>query len=189
MLNRLILLATLMLSGCSTHYVNLTYKGHHVIQKTPIINKVTVYDERGTDKDWLGAIRHGWGGSLKTLRTKTVTSDTIKGMYIDALKQRNLYTSDDQAPYRIVLTLMKVDASQYVNREATASIKVDLLNNIDSKVVFSQLFDNYQVSDGNGFDTAFFGNVGKLRLLAEETINQTIDKSIENDGFTQKLMK
>lgn len=177
MLKKLVLLAALILSGCSTHYVDLTYKGHPAIHKIPIINKVAVYDERGTDNNWLGAIRHGWGGSLKTLRTKTVTSDTIKGMYIDALKQRNLYTRNSSAPYQMVLTLVKVDTSQYVNREATASIKVDLLSNIDSKVIFSQLFDSYEVSEGNGFDAAFFGSVEKLRSLVEKTINETIDKS------------
>ena len=95
-----VVLGLLFLSGCSTHMTRVEYEGTGVNPKvaTPSINEIIVSDERGTESDWLGAIRGGYGNRLKTLRTEESTDIVVDSMYTDSLIKSGIYTKSEDAP-------------------------------------------------------------------------------------------
>ena len=98
----------IVMSGCVTRQVGLTYSGppesattsadHH---QSVVIR--TVVDRRPDGPYWLGAIRGGYGNPLKTLETEPPVKDLVAKALEDALTARSLLaTADDQA---MLLTL------------------------------------------------------------------------------------
>ena len=59
----IVALWVLFLSVCSAHMTKVEYEGQGVKSQdaSRSINEVIVSDERGTESDWLGAIRGGYG--------------------------------------------------------------------------------------------------------------------------------
>ncbi len=78
----------------------MAYEGDGYRQQltAALINDVVVSDNRGTDSNWLGAIRGGYGNRLKTLRTVESTGIVVKKMYRDALNKSNLLSTVSGAP-------------------------------------------------------------------------------------------
>jgi len=176
------LLGTVLLVGCSTHVTRVTYSGSalpKIIETSPLISDVVVYDERagGKPSDWLGAVRGGYGNVLKTLKTIGPAKLMVRAMYIEGLRKNGLYAGSDEAPFSLKVQLLKFDCSQYVNREAHAHVVVSLLDNKKNKTVFSKIYktDNEEKAF---FAVGIFGNVDTLRSLAESTMTQTVNKTL-----------
>ena len=89
---RLVVLLPLIIStiGCSTHMVSVTYQPTgQIVRNAPGEASVTVgrfSDDRGTDSNWLGAIRGGYGNPLKKLRTDKPTNEMVEAAFADALE-------------------------------------------------------------------------------------------------------
>jgi hypothetical protein len=149
------------------------------------INEVIVSDERGTESDWLGAIRGGYGNRLKTLRTEESTDIVVDSMYTDALIKSGIYTKSEDAPYSLKVKISKFDCSYYWNREAHAHVDVSLINNLTSSTKFSKTYKTDKAEGGVG--AGIFGSVDSLRDLAENTMNKTIDKMLTDSEFVKSL--
>lgn len=175
------------LSGCSTHLTNVEYKGFGVstVSEESLINNVIVTDKRGTDSDWLGAIRGGYGNRLKTLRTQESTDIVVNKVYTDALIKSNLYTSSKDSPYSLKIEITKFDCSYYFNREAHAHVNILLIDNITSATKFSKTYKTDEVE--SGFGAGIFGDVDTLRNLAETAMNKTVDKTLTDPEFIEAL--
>ena len=180
-------LGALLLSGCSTHMTKVEYEGAGINSQgvTPSINEVVVSDDRGTDSDWLGAIRGGYGNVLKTLRTEDSTDVVVDRMYTDALVKSGIYTESTDAPYTLKVKITKFDCSYYWNREAHAYVDVSLIDNLTSNAKFSKSYKTDEVEAGAG--AGIFGNVDTLRDLAENTMNKTVDKMLTDSEFIKAL--
>ena len=180
-------LGALLLSGCSTHMTKVEYEGAGINSQgvTPSINEVVVSDDRGTDSDWLGAIRGGYGNVLKTLRTEDSTDVVVDRMYTDALVKSGIYTESTDAPYTLKVKITKFDCSYYWNREAHAYVDVSLIDNLTSNAKFSKSYKTDEVEAGAG--AGIFGNVDTLRDLAENTMNKTVDKMLADSEFIKSL--
>jgi hypothetical protein len=75
-------------------------------------------DDRGTEPDWLGAIRGGYGNPLKKLRTEKPTSEVVEAAFRDALQTRKMLGSKATSNISIQGSITKFDCSYYFNREA-----------------------------------------------------------------------
>lgn len=183
----IVTLGVLFVSGCSTHMTKVEYEGSGIGQQniTPSINEVIVSDERGTESDWLGAIRGGYGNVLKTLRTEETTDVVVDRMYTDALIKSGIFTDSADAPYSLKVKITKFDCSYYWNREAHAYVDVSLVNNLTSSAAFSKTYKTDEVEAGAG--AGIFGNVDTLRDLAENTMNKTVDKMLADSEFIKSL--
>ncbi|WP_426415231.1 hypothetical protein [Aestuariirhabdus sp. LZHN29] len=182
------LLAMLVLGGCSMNYkadIDYTDRGVVVAGAEPVINRVEVMDERGTDPHWLGAIRGGFGNRLKTLRTEDKTEVVVQVAYTEALKRSGLFTESDSAPYRLQVVLTKFDCSYYFNREAHAHAEVALIDNRTSRKVYSRSYRTDEVEPGVG--AGIFGDVETLRALAETAMTKNINKMFY-DGYLVKRL-
>lgn len=179
-------LSVVMLSGCSTHLVDMNYEGAggKSVKAKEVIGQVVVEDQRGTEADWLGAIRGGYGNRLKTLRTKEPTKSVVKAMYIDALG-KNESTSNSTPYLTMKVVITKFDCSYYFNREAHAHVIVSLLDDKTAITKFSKAFRTDEVESGVG--AGIFGSVDTLRQLAETTMNKTIDQTLSDVDFNNAL--
>lgn len=182
-----ILLLLTTLAGCSTHMSRIEYQstGNPALAGQQQISQVEVIDDRGTEKNWLGAIRGGYGNRLKTLRTEKPTDQVVKDVYIQALKGSKLYTSANKGDYRLRVVLSKFDCSYYFNREAHAHFTVSLFENGTNKEVFTKSYRADEVEGGVG--AGIFGDVDTLRQLAERTLNKAVDSHLQDPNFVSAL--
>lgn len=183
----LLLLAVSLLTGCSTHMTKIQYQGIGAPSSVAgkAVAEVVVLDQRGTDGDWLGAVRGGYGNRLKTLRTDKPTDQVVGDAYRAALETSNLYGGHEHGVFQLRVTITKFDCSYYFNREAHAHLLVSLIEKGTAKEVFSQTYRADEVESGVG--AGIFGDVDTLRQLAERTLNKAIDKNLQDAAFITAL--
>ena len=88
----------------------------------------TFADDRGTNANWLGAIRGGYGNPLKKLYTDRPVSEVVEQAFTDALQTRKLLGDKQNAKVEITGEVIKFDCSYYFNREAHAHLLVKVLS-------------------------------------------------------------
>jgi len=178
----------LLLSGCSTHLVHLDYEGNPEPNKmiTSGIGEIVVTDDRGTDDDWLGAIRGGYGNVLKTLRTDVPTNQIVADVYRQAFVEYG-YLDEPDGHIRFIASIKKFDCSYYFNREAHAHIAISLVDRKTNEILFNGSYRSDPTEGGAG--AGIFGNVDTLRDLAELALNQTVDKSMMDLSFVAILAR
>lgn len=185
------ILIALASTGCSTHMSTLKYtppKGG--VSNAPQATSIAlgaVTDERGTDSNWLGAIRGGYGNPLKKLRTDKPTSEAVAGVIVEALRARNILGTVESSKTAIDVSITKFDCSYYVNREAHAHLNVTLLA-LPARVPFfakSYRTDNSESGVGAGI----FGDVDHLSNFAQRTLSETIDKVLSDPALIAALSR
>ena len=185
-----LLLAVSFSWGCSTTMVGLEYEGDPEPQSkrtiTSGIGAIVVNDNRGTDADWLGAIRGGYGNVLKSIRTERPTNEIVADVYRQAFVEYG-YLDEPDGEVLFSANIEKLDCSYYFNREAHAHIDVSLLNRNTNELLFSDRYVT-DLSEG-GVGAGIFGDVETLRDLAEEALNQTVDKSMTDLTFIAALAR
>lgn len=184
----LAIIGILILQGCSTHLTTVEYEGEGIRTNSsqPPINKITVIDQRNNGSNWIGAIRGGYGNPLKTLKTIDPVNIVVEKMITDALKKSNLYTDSLDANRTIEIKIIKFECQYYYNREAYADLSVRVINNTTSKAIYSKTYKTLRTEAGSG--AGVFGSVETLRNLAEETMNNTIDKMLSDQDFIKSLL-
>lgn len=184
----IIALSITWLQGCSSHNMDITYKPTSQPTTSKTIGKietVNVTDSRGTPTNWLGAIRGGYGNPLKKLYTDGNTSDVVATAFEEALQARGLIAPKNISKFRVNVTLEKFDTSYFFNKEAHAHFSVALVHTPTQQTVFSQTYrtDNEEGGVGAGI----FGNVDALAEFANKTLNQNIDKALDDPQFIAAL--
>lgn len=181
------LISLALLSGCSTHMSKVEYEGtgasSHV--NSPSINNVVVSDQRGTESNWLGAIRGGYGNVLKTLRTDESTDIIVDKLFTEALSKSGILLDSKDSPYELRVVITKFDCSYYFNREAHAHVEIALVDRRGSLPKFSKAYKS-DVTEG-GVGAGIFGDVETLRNLAETAMNNTVDKMLNDPEFIEAL--
>ena len=176
--------------GCSTTMVGLDYEGNPepVADRTITsgIGQIVVNDNRGTDADWLGAIRGGYGNVLKSIRTDGPTSDIVANVYRQAFIEYG-YLDEPDGEVLFSADIVKLDCSYYFNREAHAHIDISLLNRNTNELLFSDRYVTDLTEGGVG--AGIFGDIETLRDLAEDALNQTVDKSMTDLTFVAALAR
>jgi hypothetical protein len=190
LLKTLLLLLISLSWGCSTTMVGLDYEGNPepVADRTITsgIGQIVVVDNRGTDADWLGAIRGGYGNVLKSIRTDGPTSEIVANVYRQAFVEYG-YLDEPNGEVLFSANIEKLDCSYYFNREAHAHIDISLLNRNTNELLFSDRYVTDLTEGGVG--AGVFGDVETLRDLAEEALNQTVDKSMTDLTFVAALAR
>ena len=103
------------------------------------------------------------------------------------MKAAGIYSSSDTAPYQLNIQITKFDCSYYFNREAHAHVNVSLRGNSDGQTSFEKSYKTDLTEGGVG--AGIFGDVDSLRNLAEEAMNQTIDKMLGDSEFIESLAR
>lgn len=192
-MNRIISVATvflsLLLSACSTHLVPIKYEPSRAIvtpDKIAPVASVHATDNRNAGHDWVGAIRGGYGNPIKKLRTSEPIGDVVTAAFVEALRARRMLGTADSSNKAVEISIVKFDCSYYFNREAHAHLQVTVLSLPDHASLFSKLYvtDNTEPGVGAGI----FGDVDHLARFAQMTLNQTIDKVLNDPFFHDALL-
>lgn len=173
-----------LLSGCSSHMMDIKYKPSYKPEKNNISEKIyvdEVADSRGTAPNWLGAIRGGFGNPLKKLYTNNDTSIVVKKEFEDALKARNLLGTASTSQYKINVRIMKFDTSYFFNKEAHAHLDISLLDQKTGEEIFNKTYKNDNTKPGRG--AGIFGDADSLSSFANDTLDETIDNFFNDKVF------
>ncbi len=187
-----VLLATLLLgTACTTHMVSLQYEGSrptHVANVAGSIRVGSFRDDRGTDIDWLGAIRGGFGNRLKTLRTEKPTREVVEDAFRQALLARGWLAEPDAAEFELNGSIKKLDCSYYsFTRESHAHLDVELVDVASDRQIFANSYRADQTEGGLG--AGIFASVETLRQLAERTLHDAINQVLDDAAFARALTR
>lgn len=175
--------------GCSTHFESVKYQPTDLASSSASGEVSAVVglfeDDRGTNANWLGAIRGGYGNPLKKLYTEKPVSEVVEQAFTDALQTRKLLGDKQNAKVEITGDVVKFDCSYYFNREAHAHLLVKVLSLPSHSLVFSRAYltDNKE----GGWGAGIFGNTDELAQFAERTLNETVDKVLADPEFIAAL--
>jgi hypothetical protein len=176
--------------GCTT-LVPLRYTPDSApagaVSPTPLISVGAFADSRGprADADWLGAIRGGFGNRLKTLRTQQPMSQVVQDAYADGLRARGVFAERGQGKFVLEGTIEKLDCSEYFNLEAHAHVALRVRDSTTGAQVFEWPYRVDETEGGLG--AGIFGSVETLRLLAERTLRELVDRSLDDPGLRKAV--
>jgi uncharacterized lipoprotein YajG len=175
------LLTAFVLTGCSSHMMPINYAPTDAIDKadyaTKSITVGTVQDTRGTESNWLGAIRGGYGNVLKSLYTERDTNAVVEEAFVSALSARGATVDAPTTDFLIDVNLQKFDTSYFFNKEAHAHFTV-VLKNAARETLFTQSYVTDLQQGGVG--AGILGDVNALAAFANEALNTNIDKALDD---------
>jgi hypothetical protein len=187
----LLVVALLVLAGCSTNRVSLGYQPEAgtVVQRGPAVVQLGKFtDARGVDANFLGAVRGGFGQQLKTLVTDEPVSAVVRTGFSQGLAARGLLRDATDAPYTMIATIEKFDCSQYVNREAHARIAVTVSETASGRIVMNETFQrDLAKNNRNLFDAGAFASTDDLRVVAADALREIVDTALDSPKLKQAL--
>ena len=169
----------------------MLYQPTVAIQKTIVSAQVTVgsfVDSRGeSDPTWAGAIRGGFGNSLKVLALDKPGSDVIKAAFEDGLKARGASPTLTGGQPQLTGVIRKFECDQYVRREATIELELTVLDS-SGHTKFTR---NYRSNNIDGsiltLSTGVFASIDDLRVVMERTLRETVDKALDDSALRAAL--
>jgi hypothetical protein len=190
-IRRLLIVALLVLAGCSTNKVSIGYwpDAGTVVQRGPAVVQLgTFSDARGVDANFLGAVRGGFGQQLKTLVTDQPINTVVRRGFSQGLAARGLLKDGTDAPYTMTATIEKFDCSQYVNREAHARIAVTVSETASGRIVMSETFQrDLAKHNPNLFDAGAFASTDDLRVVAADALREIVDAALDSPKLKEAL--
>jgi uncharacterized lipoprotein YajG len=189
----LLSVAALAVSACAsapTGPVNLGYTAPAEVQqyaadKQVVVSSVT--DNRGNDADWYGAVRGGYGNSLKQLRSEEPVADILKAAIESGLSARGIGATDG-GKYTLEIDLTRFRANQIARREGQIDMTGTLKDASSGDVVATKAISHEKVSGSvMALDTGVFSNPDVLRALARETMQEGVDLLLDSDEFKSVL--
>lgn len=181
-----VLMVVGMLGACSTHQVTMTYNPA-AVQKPPAakpeVEVLTVTDARKYTGKHLGAIRGGYGNTLKTIEASGPVKDVVHKAFIDGLNARGLLAPSDGGRYGLDVTVEKLDCSQLVRKEAHTRFQLTVLDKSTGRPVYSKIVEDNREDMGNLFATGIFGSVDELTKLSNDSMQAAVDQALDNPAF------
>ena len=170
--------------GCTTSIVPLKYEGNssniNPINK-PVIVVGDFIDKRPKKPNDLGVVRGGYGNVLKRLRTKKAIADVVEDVFREALIRKGLLAPDiSEAKFFMYGVVNKLDCNYFFNKEAHAHLTIKLKNK-KGRVVFVKQYMSDKTQSGIG--AGIFASVEDLRKLAEETLDDAVNKVLNDPEF------
>lgn len=182
----------LIFTGCSTTQVSLTYDPSRVAKSTGdasnAVEIAVVTDHRESDPNWLGAIRSGFGSELKTLETTEPVKELVKTAYADGLRACGMLATA-AGRYELRINIIRFNCNQYVRREAHIRFEVFMIKKSTSRKVYDEeIIVDKVTGDGLTFDAGVFASVEDLRVIANQVLQEAVDKTLNDPKFVGGIM-
>ncbi len=146
--------------------------------------------KRGDNGNWFGAVRGGYGNTIKTVLADEPVRDVVAAAFAEGLKARGVVADPQQATYLLGGAVKTFACKQYVRRDCTVAIDVVIRERSTHKGVFSK---GYQAYEFNGsvwaFDAGIFGSVTKLQDLAAQTLTECVDKALDDPALVEATQR
>ena len=185
-------LAVLVLGGCSTNTVDISYDTTAVARQPAVaansVKILSVSDGRKHGSHWLGAIRGPFGSPLKTLNTPVPVKDVVENAFTTALKARGLLASTG-GDYGMEVVINQFDSNQLVRREAHVRLHVSMVEFASGQQIYVA---DVRINKVSGslitFDASVFADVEDLRKVANQALQEAIDQALDDPRLTETLM-
>jgi uncharacterized lipoprotein YajG len=174
----------LTLCGCTTNTVSsLHYAPTVPVQAVSVatVSGVTAVDQRKEAPNRIATIMGGYGNPLKTLDTAKPVKDELADAFIAGLRARGLLAANDQAPFRLALTVRRFDSDQYMGRGARIDMTMAVVDKA-GRTVFEDSAKDEQ-SEGAFAESGIFGKIEALQALCEVVMDRSVDKLLDSPGF------
>lgn len=186
-------LCMLLLAACSTTKVGLNYGKADAAARTPLpadaktVRIADFTDKRTEPPNWIGAIRGTYGNPIKNLETEQPVATIVQKDFVDALATRGVQVSAT-APVQLTGVVRKLDCNQVFRREANVEIEIFIVDTATGQATFQQTYSTSNI-DGSvvALDIGIFGSVEVLRALTEKTLQETIDKALDDPALRAAL--
>jgi hypothetical protein len=182
---------SLALSACTTGGLRLPYTPTSapakISEATTAVELVNVTDTRKAPPNRLGVIRDGFGIPLKVLESDLTTADLVRESLAAGLRARGVNPESKGAQTRLSATVRRLDANQYVRREAHAELEVRITD-ASGQTRWTRVYVA-DATDGSIFalDTSVFASVEDLRKLLEKTLTEAVDKALDDPALRAAL--
>lgn len=179
-----------LLLGCSTTRVGISYNSPVISQtltNTRPLEIGSFIDQRGEPATWLGAIRGGYGNPLKNLESNAPVSQLVQKAFSTALQTRGA-TISTAPEIQLSGIVKKLFCNQLVKREADVEIELQLTEVSSKKILFSRTYSatNYESAF---FASGVFASIEDLRALTERTLQEVIDKALNDSAVSLALAR
>lgn len=180
------LMAVGLLGACTTHQVTMAYNPTSAQKPAPAkpdVEVLSVTDSRKYTGKHLGAIRGGYGNTLKTIETASPVKEVVRKAFVDGLNARGLLAPANGGRFGLDVTVEKLDCSQLVRKEAHARFLVSVLDKATGRPVYSKIVEDNREDMGNLFATGVFGSVDELTKLTNDSMQAAVDQALDNSAF------
>ena len=141
----------------------------------------------GDDKEWIGAIRNGWGIPAKNVDVAPSVAVAVQESFAAALQARGFPTSGGTA-YRISGVIKRLDANQLVRLESNVEIEVNVVKVSTGQEVFSRTYSAHNLEGSLlSLHTSYFGSEQKLRALAQKTLDQVVNQALDDTDLRDAI--
>jgi hypothetical protein len=176
--------ALLLTVACSTNRVNLKYESgaqHPSISTKSGISVGQFTDARGEPSHWIGAIRGGFGNPIKVIETDAPVSTVVANVFAAGLLERKALAKAGESGYEIRGSVKRFDCDQYARREATVELEITVKRLGDGSIVFYGS-KNANIVSGSAItlSAGIFGSIEELRKVAEQTLREVVDKTLDD---------
>lgn len=185
------LLLSALLIGCSTTRVGISYNAPVISQtftNTRPLEIGSFIDQRGEPATWLGAIRGGYGNPLTNLESNISVSQLVQEAFSTALQARGVAILASAPEIQLSGIVKKLFCNQLIKREADVEIELQLTEISSKKVLFSRTYSatNYENAF---FASGVFASIEDLRTLTERTLQEVIDKALNDSAISLALAR
>lgn len=194
------LCVSVVLVGCSTHHVRLEYRAPAAAtggsRMLPAIAVGQFADDRGDDAQrgpngtWIGAIRGGYGNSIKTVLLEQPVRDVVASALAQGLAARGALPDQNSGTYVLSGSVRTFACKQFVRRDCSVALDVVLSERANGRKVIEKNYEAYEF-DGSlwALDAGVFGSVEKLRDLASRTLTAIVDKVLDDDALIEAALQ
>lgn len=180
----LALVASLVLTACSTTEVGLSYtpgSGATPSASGGSVAVGTFVDGRGEPAIWLGAIRGGLGNPVKRIDADRPVADLVRAAFVKGLEARKVGIDRESAPFELSGTVLQLECDQYIRREVNVEIQLVVTERATGR---RKLVKDYEVTNVDGSllsaKPAAFASVYELKTMTQKTLSQTVDRALDD---------
>ena len=125
---------------------------------------------------------------MKTLETPVPVKDMVAKAYKDGLEARGML-APRKAKYGMKVDVSQFDCNQYARREAHIRFDISLTELQTGESVYDTVVTVDRVT-GNviTLDAGIFASVEDLRKLANEALQEAVDKTLDDPKLREKVV-
>jgi uncharacterized lipoprotein YajG len=188
------LAAALILSGCWTTHLTLTYQAPPTVTAaavgTPTLMVGTFLDVRGYKRNWIGRIRGTFGNSLEKLVVDESVATLVQTQFRDGLLARQFPVVDADGVFEISGVIRKLSSIQYVHVETDVEIEVQLRRLSTRNAVFTHTYSAHALQASRAYTVQAVESarpVDAIRTLTQKTLREVVNQALDDPAFREAL--
>jgi hypothetical protein len=154
---------------------------------------LSVTDERKEAPRRLATIMSMTGMPTAILDTRMPVKDEVGTVFDQALLVRRLTMNDGQGPLAIALVVHKFDSDMILGGQANIDLDMAVIDRRTNQVVYGDRVHEQTSDTGHIAQNLLIGayatDIGVLREMCEQVLNEAVNELLEKPAFKQIVMR